>query len=182
MSNLCTLADVKTYLGITDTNSDAVLTAMVTNVSALIESYCNRTFASTAYVETRNGTGGMQLFMRQGPVISVSAVSIDGIAQVPAPTPTTLGYIVDEDTIWLRNAAFTRGIQNVTVSYTAGYGSIPADVIQSCIEVVAYHYAKRTRIDKSSETLGTAQTISFSQADLPASAKTALKQRVWWIA
>ena len=55
MSQLCALQDVKTYLGKTDTNSDTVLTSLVTNVSAMIETYCNRTFASASYTETYNG-------------------------------------------------------------------------------------------------------------------------------
>jgi uncharacterized phiE125 gp8 family phage protein len=182
MSNLCVLADVKTFLGITDTNSDAVLSALIPNVSATIESFCNRVFASSAYTDTFNGNGGTKLFLRNGPVVSVSSVTCDGVAIVTAPSAIGAGYMADDAQVYLRGLCFPRGVQNVAVSYVAGYAVIPPDVVQVCIEMVASHYAKRNRIDKASETLGTQQTISYSMADMPASAKSALQQRVWWCA
>lgn len=180
MSDLCALADVKAFLGITTTANDAVLSALITNVSAAIESYCNRTFASTSYTETRNGQGGCRLFLANGPVTAVASVSVDGVAIPPAPDALSSGYLVDANTVYLRGYCFTRGVQNVMVTYTAGFAAVPGDVAQACIESVAAHFAKRDRIDKASETLGTQQTISYSQADMPAAVKTALKQRVWW--
>jgi hypothetical protein len=42
--NLTDLATVKTELGITDTNSDAFLTAAITQVSRAVANYCNRVF------------------------------------------------------------------------------------------------------------------------------------------
>ena len=180
MSDLCALADVKAFLGITSSATDAVLSALITNVSAAIESYCNRTFASAAYTETRNGNGGWRLFLGNGPVTAVVSVAVDGQAIPAAADALASGYLFDEGTLYLRGYCFSRGVQNVTVSYTAGYASVPGDVVQACVEAVAHHFAKRDRIDKASETLGTQQTISDSQADMPAAVKTALKQRVWW--
>lgn len=179
MSDLCALADVKAFLGITTSANDAVLSKLITNVSAAIESFCNRTFASASYTENRNGLGGNRLFLANGPVSAVASVAVDGQA-IPAAVGTGDGFLFDETTVYLRGYCFNRGVQNVAVSYTAGFAAVPADVAQACIELVASHFAKRDRIDKASETLGTQQTISYSQADMPASVKTALKQRVWW--
>ena len=176
---LCVLADVKAFLGVTSSATDGVLNTLIANVSATIESFCNRTFASTVYTERRNGNDGYRLFLANGPVTAVSSVSVDGIAIIPAPDALTSGYLADANTVYLRGYTFTRGIQNVSVSYTAGFATIPLDVAQACIELVASHFAKRERIDKASETLGTQQTISYSQADMPAAAKLALKQRIW---
>ena len=185
MSALCLLADVKTYLGITVTTTDAVLSSLITNVSAVIESYCNRTFAQATYNDTRNGTGSDRMFLANGPVTAVASVTIDGIAITAAPDAITAGYVFDDSLVYLRPGGFypsrfNKGVQNCTIVYTAGYATIPADVAQVCIEIVAFHFAKRDRVDKASETLGTSQTISFSQADMPAGAKLALKQRVFW--
>lgn len=177
---LCALADVKAYLGITSSATDGVLTTLIGNVSAAIESYCNRTFASASYTETRNGQGGWRLFLANGPVTAVASVSVDGVSIPAAPDALSSGYVVDQNTVYLRGYCFNRGVQNVTVTYTAGFASVPGDVAQACIECVASHFAKRDRIDKASETLGTQQTISYSQADMPAAVKTALKQRIWW--
>jgi uncharacterized phiE125 gp8 family phage protein len=177
---LCALADVKAYLGLTTSATDAVLETLIGNVSAAIESYCNRTFASASYTDRRNGNGGYRLFLANGPVTAVASVTIDGQNVPAAAGDLSSGYVFDEGTLYLRGYCFNRGVQNVVVTYTAGYAAVPGDVAQACIECVAHHFAKRDRIDKASETLGTQQTISYSQADMPAAAKTALKQRVWW--
>jgi hypothetical protein len=181
---LCALADVKTYLGITDTNSDAVLTALVANASAMCEAFCNRVFAQASYTETRNGTGKSAITLSNAPASAVAALSVDGVALSPSAGVTLPGYVFDEDTIYLRTGSypctFTKGAQNVVITYAAGFATIPADVAQACVELVAFKYAKRNRIDKASETLGTQQTISYSMADMPPSVKTALKPYVRW--
>jgi len=184
MSDLCALADVKTYLGITDTNSDAVLTSLVTNASAMVEQFCNRVFAQASYTETRNGNERVQLCLKNTPVTAVASVTINDTPVLPAVGATGTGYVFDDISIYLRQggyqSAFIRGMQNVTVVYTAGFATIPMDVAQACIELVAQKYAKRNRIDKASETLGTQQTISFSQADMPAQVRTALQPYIRW--
>lgn len=184
MSDLCALADVKTYLGITDASTDSVLTALVSNASAMIESFCNRAFAQATYTDTLNGTGKAQMCLPNSPVTAVASLSVDGMSVPPSADTTLSGYVFDALSVYLRPGgypcAFTKGIQNVTVTYTAGYAVVPLDVAQACIEMVAYKFAKRSRIDKASETLGTQQTISFSQADMPAQVKTALKPYVRW--
>jgi uncharacterized phiE125 gp8 family phage protein len=178
VSALCALADVKAFLGITGSATDAVLQSLVTNASALIESYCSRVFARATYTETRNGNGGSRLFLANSPVSAVSAVAIDGQTIPAASGPLTTGYAFDAGVIYLRGYCFNRGVQNVTVSYTAGFATVPADVAQACIELVAAKFAKRDRIDKQSETLGTQQTISYSMADMPAQVKAALNPYV----
>lgn len=192
MSQLCALADVKTYLGITNTNQDAVITSLITNASAMIESYCNRVFASANYAETRNGTGGYRMYAANAPITAVSAVTVDGISipAAPAPSGNGLGYgfVFDSDLIYIRPGvpysgqptAFNKGIQNVTLAYTAGFTTIPSDVNQACVELVADKLAKQSRIDKKSETLGQQQTVSFDLSDMPPRVKTALAQWRRW--
>jgi len=192
VSQLCALADVKTYLGITNTNQDAVITSLITNASAMIESYCNRVFASANYTETRNGHGGYRMYAANAPITAVSAVTVDGISvpSAPAPTGNGLGYgfVFDSDLIYIRPGvpysgqptAFNKGIQNVTLAYTAGFTTIPSDVNQACVELVADKLAKQSRIDKKSETLGQQQTVSFDLSDMPPRVKTALAQWRRW--
>lgn len=188
MSALCALADVKTYLGIQNTNQDAVITTLITNASAMIESYCNRTFASAAYTETRNGTGGFRMYAAQAPITAVSSVTVDGtpIPAAPAPSNGSLGYgyVFDADLIYIRPGGypgtFTKGIQNVMLAYTAGFATIPADVNQACVELIADKLAKQARIDKKSETLGSQQTVSFDLSGMPPRVVAALAQWRRW--
>ncbi len=182
--SLCALADVKTYLGITETTTDAVLTALIANASTLIESYCNRVFLTATYTETRNGGGGPKLLLLNAPITAVSSVTVEGYAVPAAPDAISPGYLFDQQVLYIRPGGnpceFNRGIQNVTVSYTAGFATVPPDVNQACVELIASKYAKRNRIDKKSETLGTAQTIGFDLSDMPLSVKTALSSYRRW--
>lgn len=185
MSQLCALNDVKVYLGITDGNSDIVLTAIIGNVSAAIESFCNRTFAVQSYVETRNGGCGPKMYLSNGPIVSVASVTVDTYNIPPAANALAFGFVFDENVLYIRPGGypgeFTKGVQNVVVSYTAGFAATPADVNQACVELVAWKYAKRNRIDKKNEILA-AQTVGFDLSDMPASVKSALQPYVRWSA
>ena len=185
MTDLCQLTDVKTYLGITDTNSDTVLTALVTNVSAAIESYCNRTFAQTSYTETRNGGCGPKLFLANGPITAVSSLSVNGQGVSPAPDAVSGGYVFDSNVLYIRPGGAgpqecCKGIQNVVVSYTAGYATTPYDITQACVLWVAAIYAKRNRIDKRNETLGSQQTQGYDLSAMPQTVKQMLASYVRW--
>ncbi len=68
------------------------------------------------------------------------------------------------------------GIQNVVITYTAGYPSTPPEIAQACIELVALRYRERTRIGEVSKSLGGAETVTYSQKDLSDGIKTLLQQ------
>lgn len=180
MSQLCAFSDVQTYIGDSAASSATVLQALITNASAFIEQYCNRTFAVTAYNETRNGNGGDRLFLLNGPIVAVTGVTVDGQIIPQATDSLAYGWVNDDSIVYIRAGCFARGVQNVNVQYSAGFATIPADVAQACIELVAEKFAKRNRIDKASETLGQQQTQSYIQADMPARVKTALQPYVRW--
>lgn len=184
MSQLCALADVKSYLGITDSNSDAVLTTLISNASTAIESYCNRVFAQATYTETRNGGCGPKLYLMNGPVTAVTSVTVNGQSVPPAPDAVSYGFVFDSSIVYIRPGGypgeFYKGIQNVTVVYTAGYATTPPDVNQACVLWVAAIFAKRSRIDKKSETLGQQQTQSYDTGPMPAITKQMLSSYVRW--
>ncbi len=186
-TQLCQLSDVHTYLSITNTNSDALLTALITNASAIIESYCCRVFGVNPYTDTYNGNGLRKLYLANGPIQSVTTVTIDGYAIPPASTPLTGGYVFDSDILYLRPGTisgygdcFNRGVQNVVVEYTAGFPSVPPDIAQACIELVASKYKASQRVDVKSEGLGPNQSTTYSIADMPASVKSAIRRYQRW--
>ena len=184
---LCALADVKTYLGIGSASTDALLTSLINNVSAAIESYCSRTFLSQTYTETRNGSGANRMYCNNAPITSVLSVAVDGYAIPASFTPTTYGWVFDTSLIYIRQGTpysgspncFSKGVQNVQLVYVAGYATIPSDLAQACIEWVAYKFAKRDRIDRRSETLAQ-QTVGYDLSDMPLSVKSALNQYRRW--
>lgn len=171
--DLCAVADVKTFLSLTTTTDDALLQSLITSASAFVGNYVNHNLLSASYTETRNGHGGDRLPFREYPVTAVSAVTLDGAAVPLSTTPSQYGYLFDDRTLYLRCGRFCRGVQNVVISYTAGLASVPPDLAQACIEIVAVKYKRRTNIDVSGKTLN-GETISYTMADVPASAKTAI--------
>lgn len=85
-NDLCRLADVKAWLGRTDTNSDAVLTALVARASRQILSYLQRSaILPRTVTEIRDGTAGRFLMLRQWPVLSVTSLVVAGQTIPPIP-------------------------------------------------------------------------------------------------
>ncbi len=176
--DLTTLANVKAYLSppLATTADDALLSRLVTATSQFIQTWLNRTIASASYADTRNGTGGTILFLRNRPVTAVTSVMVDGVTIAPsAPPPTGAGFLFDDSAVYLVGYCFTKGAQNVVVAYTAGYAATPPEIEQACIALVVLRYKERDRIGQASKNLA-GETVSFQQKDMPADVATLLDQ------
>ena len=173
--DLTTLANVKAWFAppLTVTADDALLERLVTAASGFILSWIGRDIALRECAETRDGTGGVRLAFSNTPVVSVTSVAIDGVEVPPAPDALRPGYVFSATQLYLRGHVFTRGNQNVSLSYTAGYAAVPAEIEQACIELVALRYRERERIGHVSKSLA-GETVSFSQKDMSDDIKTAL--------
>lgn len=129
--DLCTLTDVKAWLGRSDANSDAVLSALLTRTSRQILSYLRRpTVLPHAVSEIRDGTGGETLMLREWPVLSVTSLAIGSLAVPQAPSNSTCGFLLEPwngvppgraQTIVLNGFSLLPGAQNLSISYRAGY-------------------------------------------------------------
>lgn len=75
---LSTIAKVKAELGITVTTYDSLLTELLRQASATVETYCQRTFARQTYVETTGALGGVYFDLFQAPVVSLSSTTYSG--------------------------------------------------------------------------------------------------------
>ena len=178
--DLTTLADVKAWLQ-TGQNpfpatDDALLQRLIAGASEFIQNWLGRPIASADWLETRDGTGGQLLAFANIPVTAVLSLTIDGLAIPPAPADGSVGagYTFTPTELALRGYVFTRRPQNTIVTYTAGYTATPPDIAPACIELVARHYRERTRIGEVSKALGSGETVTFSQKDMPDAVKTAL--------
>lgn len=172
---LTTLADVKTWLGISNTNDDAQLTRLITAASTFIESWSNRVFGSASYTEIRNGNGKDSMVLKNAAITAVASISINGL---PIPVSTGFGvngYSFDGTSIYLTGYRFDRGSRNVEVHYTAGYVVIPNDIQQVCIDLVALRYKERDRIGHRSKGLAN-ETVTFFIEELSPFARSTLNQ------
>lgn len=132
-ADLVSLADAKAWLGITtaDTARDATLSRLITQMSRSIYNSLNRQFLLPKLItETYDGNGQTRLQLRNWPAISVSSLTVDGLAITASPDVNTTGYVLEpSDTeppgnmqlITLRGKRFSKGESNVQVSYICGY-------------------------------------------------------------
>ena len=134
--DLVSLADLKSWLGITGTDDDVLLARLITQISRAIFNVIDRpAILPSAYTETYDGGDDVSIMLRQWPVIGVSSCIVDGVAIPPSPplvagASAQIGYVLDFSVaappgamqrLSLRGFLFTCGIQNVTISYGAGY-------------------------------------------------------------
>ena len=65
---LTTLADLKTYLGISDSSEDALLNLLIADADAAILGYIGRTIEQATLTEYYSGDGTQMLVLKQRPV------------------------------------------------------------------------------------------------------------------
>lgn len=181
MADLTTLANVKAWLSITTNGEDAVLQSLITSVSKYIENWLNRTILSATYTEYRDGTGTNRIMLANQPVTAVSSVVMNNLGvpavAIPASTAMSFGYVFDARNIKLVGfgAKFPMGMNNVVVTYTAGYATVPVDIERACLELVALRFRERSRIGENSKSIG-GETVSYNVKDFPDSVRTLLNQ------
>lgn len=125
--NLASLADVQEWLTTSSQGApypsaaSALLTRLLGNASDFVYHELERVLAPATYSDRLSGYGTSRLWLRNRPIISVISLTVDGCV-VPAQTsiPFGYGYVVSEDELALIGGAFSAGLQNVQVTYTAG--------------------------------------------------------------
>lgn len=169
--DLCTVADLKAWLPNQGNNDDVTLQNLITNGSAQILQYMNRPHILASVIgtltENYDGNSADRLLPHFYPLISVMAVSIDG-ASIPGSTgPTSPGFLFDQRRVMLRGFRFWRGLQNIVLTYTAGFTSVPLDLKQAAIEDFALSYRKRGHIGELSNSMGGQVTVSYDRSASP---------------
>lgn len=141
-SYLTTLANVKSYLNITDTNSDTIITALIPRITDLIQSFCNRIFGAADYVEFHNGDSQKELFLKNYPVNSVASIyddpdrTFDSLSLIAATD-----YAVESLTgIVYLDIQLSEGRQSVKVAYNGGYATIPSDLEHAAILMITAEF------------------------------------------
>jgi hypothetical protein len=161
--DLCTLAQLKEYLGIPTgtTAADDLLQGLLTASSQFLATWCDRTFQVVAYNEIRDSRG--PTFVTLGyPLVSVTGVTVDGRPIPPGQGWPRQGYFSSLWAIRIDGYGVPRdGYQNVNLQYTAGYAVIPADLQQAAIELSALKYKQKDRIGISGSEGIDGQSITY---------------------
>ena len=120
---LTSLANLKSWMGITASTDDAVLEAAIDRATARIETYLGRNIKERSYSEWRNGAGVDAIQLRQWPVSQVSGVWTGAYAALVVSSNPSSGYIrasisVNQET----------GTPSLLLTRTANDGTTTTDV------------------------------------------------------
>lgn len=166
-SDLTTTAKVKSYLEITDTSYDDEFDKIVSRASKFIQSQTHRQLVETTYEETIDGEGVKELYLSEYPVISVSSIVVDDTTVYDGSSQDGNDYYIYNDSgLIIRDIAWEEDYQNIVVTYDAGYATIPGDLEQACIELVAFKYHNKDYIGLKSHNLG-GESVTFDMKNIP---------------
>jgi len=140
--DLTTLSRLKDWIENASLNSDIILQRQITACSASIRGKLNRSgLMSKSYTRVFDGQGTNQIMLPDYPVTSVSQLQLGPVIIQPAPLPTVSGDTITTVgtgygyrlPLWLGalpgepsmlefvGGCFWYGVQNVKITYTAGY-------------------------------------------------------------
>jgi hypothetical protein len=153
---LATLAQLKTHLNwkASDTTNDAKLTMFLNAGSAWVESYCERKFESASYTERSNGNATTMLTPRNWPITAVTELRISSDRDWASGLVPSTDYAItsDEMNIQYFNGLFPIGLDNVRIIYTAGYSTIPNDLVMANLWASEWFYLHNNRGDSGRTT------------------------------
>lgn len=134
-ADLTTVSAAKTELGVTDRSEDERIQALIARASAIVTKRAGRVFRRQSVRETLSlDCRRDALLLRLWPVVTLSAVSIDGVEDLVGNyAASTSGMVRRRDGAHLPAGEYV-------VEYQAGFDDIPADVEAAVLLVVRHLY------------------------------------------
>jgi hypothetical protein len=169
--------------------TDTTLVRLISSCSTLMMALMRRnSVLPVTATEVRNGTGTPRLALQYWPVISITSVTVNTATVLPSPDGIQGGWVTDGYSIMLVGnsypvtsmasmfsgaGVFPRCYQNVRVQYSYGWVTVPEDMAQACIELVAQRYTRKMHIDQDSISMGggASQSTQYQRLDIPREVK-----------
>jgi len=130
---LCTLPQLKSFIGTTGTHNDDRLELNIEAASTAVINYIGYDPHTQSYTDEKHwGDGSTRVYTKARPITSITALSVDDAAFTAANLINRERYI-DTDGFTIPKAS------EVLVSYTAGYSAIPYDIVMGCIQIAGYY-------------------------------------------
>jgi len=148
-----TLSEAKTYMGITDTDSDALIASLIDDWGNWIEGYCGRVFSLTIYQEKYDVPFEWQneIILRQFPAQTINWLQVAGV------TLDVDEWHYDLEAGIVKLAYTNRWLKardQVEIRYQAGYSPMPDRLKLAIKKLVAFDYRDRSYIGFESAKLG----------------------------
>ena len=162
------IEEVRDDLELKSKDQDAIAKLIILAVTALMEAHCNTTFDHSAGVltysaELYDGDGTTTILLRHGPLIAISELIItSGGIDDTIPATDYVAELFKAKITLTEGDSFIRGVQNVSVTYTAGHSTIPDAVKMAGLIWTQYLLRKWSdnRQNVSAISIGD-QTISY---------------------
>ena len=151
LDTIITVADLKAHMRVTHTAEDTLISALRSAAISWVEEHCNIKLGS--YTALGYLPGFYNSYIPIGPVTAVTEVKYQTTADTDYTTDlTTLvagNWFTDTISQPARIAfrdypnVYEYALTPVVVSFTAGYGTVPAPVLQAIRLLVAHMYENR---------------------------------------
>lgn len=180
-TDLVTLAEYKAYMGINSTTQDAIITAMLPKVSALVKTICRRTFVdyiTTNKIEYFDG-GTPYLVPDEFPIIGIASLAYSSdYGKTYTALVEFTDYVIKKTSNSIApilSTKFQEAINGYKLTYTAGYSTLPEDLMLAILDLVTY-YLKNDAAVHSNKAPGTnsIQIEYVMNTNLPAHIKRVL--------
>lgn len=159
MAAFCAIADLEAFLQVTIGTPNTPATAAIAAASAAIQNYCRQRIEQVAgdALTLTVAAGRRTILLPEQPVTAVASIVEDGTTLTVGTEYrwTASGLLVRVGRDW------ASGWQDVVVTYTHGYSTIPDDLKGVCVRAAARSYQAGLRASASGGIPG----IQAEQAD-----------------
>lgn len=178
MADLLSVSEVARYLSLGSEQGDhhTTIGEMIDAAQKVIERITRRSIdANARRTEYHNGTGRW-LYVNEAPITEIIALTDD--AQYSERSIDLDNVVTDEDggrnyqkgkiELWKGEGGFSGGRLGVRICYEAGWttSTLPADLRQAWIELVAYWFNNPERVGIVQAAQG-GESIQWQQAEVP---------------
>jgi uncharacterized phiE125 gp8 family phage protein len=140
-------ATLKSFLGITVTTDDTLLATCLTNAQAMADKYVDYQLEGSSFIDYMDGDGIDIIQLRNIPIKAIASIYDDIDRAYGSDTLIdSADYTFNAKTgiVSLIGLVFSKGVNNVKVTYTAGYGdsytALPADLSQAIVYLASALY------------------------------------------
>jgi uncharacterized phiE125 gp8 family phage protein len=146
------LAEAKAHCRILHDDEDALVTALIGAAVSMVEDYCGRSLMEQTWRLTLDGFAD-RIVLPRGPVTSLSAFTYldsEGAEQTVSPSTYKLDLDADPQAILREPSKTWPGFGDyavpITLTYVAGYETVPGAITQAILMLVASWYSNRSAI------------------------------------
>ena len=141
---LLSLSEYKVFANITNSNADSRLTAILNSVCEYFLGKMRAIEEVTYTSELYDGDDTNTLLLKNFPITGFTSLYINGTLIASGDYV----YYASSGIINYKYGIFDKGWQNISITYKAGYASVPTDIKMAVAEVVQKKYVQ---FDKKTE-------------------------------